>query len=259
MAAWPIARAIAGRPTKRPARPPRRWPTGLPRTVRRRALQAHGDRQRSGSARTLDIDTRAGSRRRSTCPRGCSSAGKQRINFQLTGRGQYTFQAILSGFVAADKLKSTTQGLDRPRSLRAGAAGIRRPGNSPRLRHLARQLIRRSAIRSRNCRSAAAGTSSWKSGGQHPGRSRRRSRSSYLVVTEPLPCGTTVIESSIAGGFERYEIDPGEITFYIGSRPYVDPIRSTCMAICRANTAPRRRCAQRLSARSNGGRRAARS
>ncbi len=35
--------------------------------------------------------------------------GKQRVNFQITGRGNYTFQAILSGFVAADKLTSTTK------------------------------------------------------------------------------------------------------------------------------------------------------
>ena len=46
----------------------------------------------------------------------------------------------------------------------------------------------------------------------------------YLVVTESLPAGTTPIESSITGGFERYEIGPGQITFYVGSRPYIDRI-----------------------------------
>ena len=35
--------------------------------------------------------------------------GKQRVNFQLTGRGQFTYQCVLSGFVPADQLKSTTQ------------------------------------------------------------------------------------------------------------------------------------------------------
>ena len=34
--------------------------------------------------------------------------GKQRINFQLTGRGRYTYQCLLSGFVPADKLAATT-------------------------------------------------------------------------------------------------------------------------------------------------------
>ena len=33
---------------------------------------------------------------------------KQTIRFQLTGRGQYTYQIALGGFVPADKLKSTT-------------------------------------------------------------------------------------------------------------------------------------------------------
>ena len=44
-------------------------------------------------------------------------------------------------------------------------------------------------------------------------------RLEYLVVTEPIPSGTTVIEKSVTGPFEHFEIGPGEITFYIGSRP----------------------------------------
>ena len=44
-------------------------------------------------------------------------------------------------------------------------------------------------------------------------------RLEYLVVTEPIPSGTTVIEKSVSGPFEHFEIGPGEITFYIGNRP----------------------------------------
>jgi len=33
---------------------------------------------------------------------------KQRVNFRITGRGRYTYQCILGGFVPAEKLKSTT-------------------------------------------------------------------------------------------------------------------------------------------------------
>ena len=44
-------------------------------------------------------------------------------------------------------------------------------------------------------------------------------RQEYLVVTEPIPSGTTVIEKSVTGPFEHFEIGPGEITFYVGSRP----------------------------------------
>jgi hypothetical protein len=40
----------------------------------------------------------------------------------------------------------------------------------------------------------------------------------YLVVTEPIPAGCTVDEQSIQGGFERYELGPGSITFYLGAQ-----------------------------------------
>jgi outer membrane protein assembly factor BamD (BamD/ComL family) len=47
----------------------------------------------------------------------------------------------------------------------------------------------------------------------------------YLVVTEPVPSGCTVIEKSISGEFDRYEISPGEITFYMGTRRGTSTIR----------------------------------
>ena len=34
--------------------------------------------------------------------------GKQRISFQLTGRGTYSYQCLLEGFVAAERLTSST-------------------------------------------------------------------------------------------------------------------------------------------------------
>ena len=49
-------------------------------------------------------------------------------------------------------------------------------------------------------------------------------RLEYLVVTEPIPAGATVIEKSVSGPFEQFEISPGEITFYVGSRRKVEPI-----------------------------------
>jgi hypothetical protein len=38
-------------------------------------------------------------------------------------------------------------------------------------------------------------------------------------VTEPLPAGAAVIEDSVSGPFERFEISPGAITFYLGNKP----------------------------------------
>ena len=43
-------------------------------------------------------------------------------------------------------------------------------------------------------------------------------RLEYLVVREPLPAGTAVVEQTVRGGFERYDLLPGEIVFYVGNR-----------------------------------------
>jgi tetratricopeptide (TPR) repeat protein len=47
----------------------------------------------------------------------------------------------------------------------------------------------------------------------------------YLIYTEPIPAGTTILTDTIAGAFDRYEIMPGAITFYLGDRPYLGNIR----------------------------------
>ena len=40
----------------------------------------------------------------------------------------------------------------------------------------------------------------------------------YLIVTEPLPAGVAVVEDSISGSYDHFEINPGSITFYISNR-----------------------------------------
>jgi hypothetical protein len=47
---------------------------------------------------------------------------------------------------------------------------------------------------------------------------RNDERYDYLVLTEPIPAGCTVLDGSVNGAFERYEIEPGRITFFIGDR-----------------------------------------
>ena len=59
-------------------------------------------------AKVLDIDQQSGTQT-VDIPARLLKEGKQRANFQLAGRGRFTYQAVLSGFVAADKLKSTTK------------------------------------------------------------------------------------------------------------------------------------------------------
>ena len=61
--------------------------------------------------KVLDIDPAAGTQSIDVPQRFLlkpGEKGKQRINFQIAGRGRYTYQCILGGFVPADKLKSTT-------------------------------------------------------------------------------------------------------------------------------------------------------
>ena len=173
--------------------------------------------------KTLDVDSKTGGLVVEV-PARMLKPGKQRVNFQLAGRGQYTFQAILSGFVAADKLKSTTQNWTvkrhyEPAPLEFDGQEIPRgfgvlQGSYATFRNPLTQLPvgRRGHVE----------LGIWRS--NIPANAPEE-QVEYLVVTEPLPAGVTVIENSIAGGFERYEINPGSITFYVGGRAYIDPIR----------------------------------
>jgi len=149
--------------------------------------------------------------------------GKQRINFQITGRGRYTYQCVLAGFVPADKLKSTTsewyvRRIYEPAPLEMDGREIPRgfgvlTGSYSTFRNpltqlpVARRGLVELEVRRRNISSNTP-----------------EEQLEYLVITEPIPSGTTVIEDSVTGGFERFEISPGAITFYVGSRRYVGDI-----------------------------------
>ena len=96
--------------------------------------------------KVLDIDPGRRHASRSTCPPALlKPRGKQRINFQITGRGRYTYQCILGGFVPADKLAEHHRRLAGRADLRAGAAGAGRPRDPPRLRRAGRAATRRSS------------------------------------------------------------------------------------------------------------------
>jgi uncharacterized protein YfaS (alpha-2-macroglobulin family)/TolA-binding protein len=150
--------------------------------------------------------------------------GKQRVNFQLTGRGRYSYQVVLGGFVPADQLKSTTgdwnvqrnyepaplelDGMEVPRGFGVVA------GNYTSFRNPLTQL----PVGKRGLVELVV----WRT---NVNQNVPEDHLEYLVVTEPIPSGATVIENSITGGFERFEIQAGAITFYIGTRHYVEPIR----------------------------------
>jgi len=150
--------------------------------------------------------------------------GKQQINFQLTGRGRYSYQCVLGGFVAADKLVSTTKNwkVERdyePAPLEFDGKVVPRgfsalTGSYTAFKNPLTQLPigRRGVVELRLTRA------------QMPSETPDEDLE-YLVIMEPLPSGATVVENSVQGGFERYELSPGAITFYVGSRKFVNHIR----------------------------------
>ena len=167
-------------------------------------------------AKVLDIDQAAGSQWIDV-PAKLLGKGRQRVNFQITGRGRYTYQCILGGFVAADSLKDTTQ-----------AWYVRRTYEPAALELDGREIPRGFGV-------LEGGYSSFRNTLEQLPVGRRGSVElelwrhnlsygtpeeglEYLVVTEPIPSGTTVIEKSVRGNFERFEIGPGQITFYVGNR-----------------------------------------
>ena len=173
-------------------------------------------------AKVLDIDSAAGTQVIDV-PALLLKKGKQRINFQITGRGRYTYQCILGGFVPADQLKSTTthwevRRIYEPAPLELDGREIPRgfdvlEGGYTSFRNPLTQLPvgRRGVVNLEIWRRNLTPTST-----EEP--------LEYLVVTEPIPSGATVIEKSVRGGFERFELSPGAITFYVGSRRHVETI-----------------------------------
>ena len=169
--------------------------------------------------KVLDIDPAAGSQWIDV-PRKFllkpEKEGRQRVNFQMAGRGRYTYQCILGGFVPADKLKSAAEGwkVERfyePAPLELDGREIPRGfgvlgGSYTSFRNPLEQLpVGRRGLVDIDLQR----TGPWDT---------PEERLEYLVVTEPIPSGATVIEKSVTGPFESFEIGPGEITFYVGNR-----------------------------------------
>jgi alpha-2-macroglobulin len=155
--------------------------------------------------------------------------GKQRIEFRIAGRGRFTYQCILGGFVPADKLKNTTnlweiRRYHQPAPLERDGKPIPRgfdvlTGNYSSFRNPLTQLpvAKRGNVQLDVWRNNISGNTP-------------DEQLEYLVITEPIPCGTTVVPDSVKGPFERYEISPGEITFFVGSRRSIGTIRYDLLA-----------------------------
>ncbi len=175
-------------------------------------------------AKVLQIDQASGTLMKTIdVPSRLLKPGKQRINFQITGRGRYTYQCILGGFVPDEKLAGTTtdwrlKRTYQPAPLEVDGREIPRgfgvlQGSYSAFKNPLTQLPvgRRGLV----------DLEIWR---QNVSSNTPEQHLEYLVVTEPIPSGTTVIEKSVKGPFERFEISPGAITFYIGSRRSIGTI-----------------------------------
>jgi len=173
-------------------------------------------------AQVLEFDQASGTQTIDV-PARLLKPGKQRVNFQITGRGRYTYQCVLGGFVPADRLKSTTADWEvrrhhEPAPVELDGREIPRgfgvlEGSYTTFRNPLTQLPvgRRGQVE----------LEIWR----HVPYSTPEEQLEYLVITEPIPCGAAVIEKSVQGNFERFEIAPGAITFYVGSRRDIGRIR----------------------------------
>ena len=168
-----------------------------------------------GDARTQTIDVPAKLLR---------AGGRQDVRFVLEGRARFTYQCVLAGYVPVEKLTSTTKDWQVERFYQPAPLEID-----------GRQVNRGFGILQGSYQSFRNPMTQLPVGkrGQVELRIRRHHVTSnvaaqelpYLVVTEPLPAGTSVIENSVQGGFERYELSPGAITFYLGTRSQGTVIR----------------------------------
>ena len=175
---------------------------------------------------TLTIDPAQDGSRRISVPADLLVADKpQRINFDMQGRGEFSYSAVLTGFVAAENLKSSTNDWTIERRY------------EPTARLHDGRVIPRGFNVAAFPYSAFTNPLTQIPVGQRgevslfPRRRNVSNRSDveypYLVLTEPLPAGCTVLTESIEGDFERYEMDSGSITFYLGDKRDLGWIRYT--------------------------------
>jgi tetratricopeptide (TPR) repeat protein len=148
---------------------------------------------------------------------------KQRVRFELEGRGRYTYQCVLGGFVPAAQITSTTgqwqvtricepaplelDGWTVPRGFNVLTGSYRAFRNSLGQLPVGCRAHVELQIQRTNVPSNTP-----------------EEHLPYLVVSEPLPAGLAVIESSVRGGFERFQLSPGFVTFYLNPQRQLEPI-----------------------------------
>ncbi|TWT33373.1 tetratricopeptide repeat protein [Blastopirellula retiformator] len=140
---------------------------------------------------------------------------KETVRFELNGRGEFSYECVLAGFVAADKLESTANNWRvrryyTPAPIEFDGRPVSRgfglvTGNYSSFRNDMTQLP--------VAKKGHVSLEMWRN--NVPGNSRDQ-QMPYLIAFEPLPSGVRVDEKSVRGSFERFEVQPGGILFYLG-------------------------------------------
>ncbi|MCU0978437.1 MAG: outer membrane protein assembly factor BamD [Pirellulaceae bacterium] len=146
-------------------------------------------------------------------PQPLLKPGKQQVQLRVNGRGRFVYQAVLGGLVPADQLKSTTAGwtvkrVYEPALLQREGREVPRgfsADSDPKIRF--RNPLTQLPVGERGRVELQLARRPAGSGSPPPPE--------YLVVTESIPAGTSVIEASVQGEFERFEIQPGAIVGYL--------------------------------------------
>ncbi len=174
--------------------------------------------------KTLEIDPAKDSGRTLLVPNEMLRSDQaNRIEFTLNGRATFSYSAVMTGFVPADKIASTTDDWQvtrnyQPAKLVVDGQTINRgwrlvngsyqPFTNP-MTQLPVGDLAEVTVMPRRLRLT----------------SDRDQKFDYLVLTEPIPAGCVVLDGSVSGSYERFEIEPGQITFYIGDTRDVSDIR----------------------------------
>ena len=175
---------------------------------------------------TVEIDPAADPTHQISVPANVLVEGKpQKISLKLDGRGEFSFSAVLGGFVPADKLKSTANDwkvarFREPAHRMLDGKAVPRgfgvlTGNYTHFRNPLTQLPvgDRAEVTIQVSRNGVRGT--------------KDEQLDYLIIEEPLPAGTSVLRESIRGSFERFEIGASSITFFLGDTARPGPIYYT--------------------------------
>ena len=180
----------------------------------------------------LEIDPAKDASRRVEVPKEllAKPGQDQEVEFVLEGRGNFSYSVVLTGFMAAEDIKSTTRDLQVSREWQ------------PALRMLDGKPVPRGfGVVNGSYEGFSNPLTQLPVGdlGLVTLRPRRHTDDGdYLVLTEPIPSGCTVLDGSIKGSFERYELEPGRIRFYIGNTRYTGDIHYTLVGYlpgrCRA-------------------------